>query len=705
MKTTFIALSLFLLISFPLFSQVYDDWELQNPYPTSNLLSDMSFVNDSTGWIVGEKGTIIKTTDGGETWEIQESGTDYWLMNVAFVDEQTGFASGNNSFVIYTTDGGEHWERMPGFQWYADPLKSIYVVNPDTVWFGSWNGQIYGCFNYGQEWIRIPPNGDYLEINSIQFPDKMNGWAAGGSYGSNTPFFKKSNDYGQTWTKVQNDSLGNILDMIFSDSVTGYLISSKYSFPDMLWKTTDKGDSWHVKHTFSNDWFKLFFLDNNTGYSLNYNQINKTVDGGNNWEQHSFYFGIIFTPQNLFFVNDSTGYLCDYNGMVAKTEDSGNSWEIKTKGYYETIYSLSFPDEENGWAISQTRLLHTDNGGGRWNDVAPMPLSGGRNVTFYNKNNGWFTDNYGISLYHTVNGGQSWDAIGAVATTYISKLYFTDSLTGWYCTVSGDISRTEDAGYHWTEVDKPHIDGLMVKDLVTDGNKIWILCNNDILSEALLYFSEDNGINWELYYNDFGIDNIYRILRTDDGTMFVSGENNKIFKSVDNGHNWNLIYQYTGSGIMNVFAVNSLEIYAVTSRGKLVYSHDGGTTWHESESGCRGLKDLCFFEDQGWVAGESGAIAHVNTLTLNTADDRTVRRDAALIYPNPGGNYLNVETGLKGAYLVLFSLNGNKVITEKLNSGKTVVNTAILPEGIYFYEIMSKENIPVQTGKWVKGYR
>ena len=54
---------------------------------------------------------------------------------------------------------------------------------------------------------------------------------------------------------------------------------------------------------------------------------------------------------------------------------------------------------------------------------------------------------------------------------------------------------------------------------------------------------------------------------------------------------------------------------------------------------------------------------------------------------------------------MLFNLNGNKVITEKLNSGKTGINTATLPDGVYFYEIMSKENIPVQTGKWVKGYR
>src|SRR6185369_3898758 len=32
----------------------------------SSILYDMTFINDNTGWAVGEK--IISTTDGGQTW-------------------------------------------------------------------------------------------------------------------------------------------------------------------------------------------------------------------------------------------------------------------------------------------------------------------------------------------------------------------------------------------------------------------------------------------------------------------------------------------------------------------------------------------------------------------------------------------------------------------------------------------------------------
>ena len=75
-------------------------WYWQNPLPTGNFLSDVYFIDESTGWAVGENGTIVKTTDGGTNWTIQTSGTTYILMGVSFTDANTGTAVGglwNNS--------------------------------------------------------------------------------------------------------------------------------------------------------------------------------------------------------------------------------------------------------------------------------------------------------------------------------------------------------------------------------------------------------------------------------------------------------------------------------------------------------------------------------------------------------------------------------------------------------------------------------
>ena len=42
---------------------------------TTNSLTDVYFINGSIGWVVGTFGTILKTGDGGTTWNPQISGT------------------------------------------------------------------------------------------------------------------------------------------------------------------------------------------------------------------------------------------------------------------------------------------------------------------------------------------------------------------------------------------------------------------------------------------------------------------------------------------------------------------------------------------------------------------------------------------------------------------------------------------------------
>ena len=42
---------------------------------TTELLNDIHFVDNMTGWAVGDNGTIVATVDGGANWTVQNSGT------------------------------------------------------------------------------------------------------------------------------------------------------------------------------------------------------------------------------------------------------------------------------------------------------------------------------------------------------------------------------------------------------------------------------------------------------------------------------------------------------------------------------------------------------------------------------------------------------------------------------------------------------
>ena len=84
-------------------------WRWQNPLPQGNNLRAASLVDANTGTLVGDYGTIVRTTDGGNNWTIQSSGTTEILWGVSFTDGNNGTAVGENGTILRTTDGGAHW--------------------------------------------------------------------------------------------------------------------------------------------------------------------------------------------------------------------------------------------------------------------------------------------------------------------------------------------------------------------------------------------------------------------------------------------------------------------------------------------------------------------------------------------------------------------------------------------------------------------
>jgi photosystem II stability/assembly factor-like uncharacterized protein len=55
---------------------------------------------------VGGNGTILRTTDGGETWLMQPSGTSVSLMAVSFADANNGTSVGVEETILHTSTGG-----------------------------------------------------------------------------------------------------------------------------------------------------------------------------------------------------------------------------------------------------------------------------------------------------------------------------------------------------------------------------------------------------------------------------------------------------------------------------------------------------------------------------------------------------------------------------------------------------------------------
>ncbi|MBT8339997.1 MAG: hypothetical protein HKP58_10395 [Desulfatitalea sp.] len=87
------------------------------------ILKSISFCDALNGWAVGEYGYIYHTENGGTNWRKQaghfgfspESGAvvgDPFLFDVAAIDPQTAWAVGIDGHVIKTSDGGKTWEKI-----------------------------------------------------------------------------------------------------------------------------------------------------------------------------------------------------------------------------------------------------------------------------------------------------------------------------------------------------------------------------------------------------------------------------------------------------------------------------------------------------------------------------------------------------------------------------------------------------------------
>lgn len=143
--------------------------------PVKTELYHLDFVNVSTGWIVGDKGTILTTFDGGLIWTRQKSGTDKSLFNVDFRDEREGYAVGGKGTILRTVTGGETWETVKTN--FPATFLRVDFADDKNGWIVGYKGTILRSSDRGKSWIK--QESDTKENLYGLFMTKKYGWAVG----------------------------------------------------------------------------------------------------------------------------------------------------------------------------------------------------------------------------------------------------------------------------------------------------------------------------------------------------------------------------------------------------------------------------------------------------------------------------------------------------------------------------------------------
>ncbi|MGB5287793.1 MAG: YCF48-related protein, partial [Ignavibacteriaceae bacterium] len=150
MKNFSLLFTAFLFLQFYSFAQ--EGWFEQsfNPY---HYFSSVCFVNEHTGWIVGQDGDglgiVYKTTDGGDYWEEQLGDTIANLYSVNFIDENFGCVVGSDGTILMTTNGGEIWQDK---SFDNHPRYTSVQFTDENICYATGVGKVIKTTNGGETW-------------------------------------------------------------------------------------------------------------------------------------------------------------------------------------------------------------------------------------------------------------------------------------------------------------------------------------------------------------------------------------------------------------------------------------------------------------------------------------------------------------------------------------------------------------------------
>jgi len=310
-----ISLSLSLLAGIVPSAVANNFWKALNS-PTTATLRNCIFTDRLNGWAAGDDGIIVHTSDGGNSFVIQNNPVNFYINDIFFLNERLGWVVSNEvlpggSTIVTTTNGGTNWiaERFPDT---TKLFRTVYFLDSLNGYLVGYGGVICKTTNGGDNWITAFVDTSEFSgfpINRIAFINSEIGFACGG----------------------------------FID-VAG-----------VIWKTTNSGFNWFADDFSPEPFYDLFIQSQSkiisVGGDFEYGVMTcKSSNAGISWLYENV--GLFGQAYSIDFRTQSEIWMpLGYAESWAVSLDTGTTWTSVAAVNNANIYSVDFVDSLHGWAV------------------------------------------------------------------------------------------------------------------------------------------------------------------------------------------------------------------------------------------------------------------------------------------------------------------------------------------------------------------
>lgn len=260
-------------------------WEKQNAN-TLAWLRDIYFFDENRGFIAGSSGTFLETKDGGKTWTKRVNFTSDTILQIHFSDDDNGwllcerdpFNRGENSssYLLKTSDGGETWDKIEFKDAGRARITRIFFNQKGKGFAVGESGAFFESNETGA-WKNSPSPIRYLLLDGEFFDDTRGTIiGAGGSV-----YFTE--DAGASWNpaNVFGSKTAKLNSVFFADARNGWIVGAQ----GKIFQTFSGGKTWREQNSrVAADLTDVFFKNTAEGWAVGAGgTILHTQTGGNVW--------------------------------------------------------------------------------------------------------------------------------------------------------------------------------------------------------------------------------------------------------------------------------------------------------------------------------------------------------------------------------------------------------------------------------------